>query len=124
MTEYWNTEYSDICEGVIFKIKQVNPIELINLVTASVDYEKTTWDKQQEFVKNALKQVTWTKNGTEWFPLISEDGLPRLPEMQNNPTIGFDLFFAIRRDVILPVFIESKTFQHLTADKKDHKSRK
>lgn len=124
MKEYWNTEYSDICENVIFKIKQINPIELINLVTASVDYENATWDKQQAFVKNALLQVVWTKNGTDWYPLVSEDGTARLPEMQTNPTIGFDLFFAIRRDVILPVFTESKTFQGLTQDKVERKRSK
>ena len=116
MKEYWNEEYTDICEGVMFKFKQTNPIDLINLVTDSLDYEKSSPVVKKQFVTQCLNQVVWTKNGTEWFPLIDVDGNPRLPEMRNNPSVGFDLFFKYRTEVINAVFTESKTFQSLTKE--------
>lgn len=113
MKEYWEQELTDICEGVMFKFKQTNPIDLINLVTDSIDYEKANNSRKRQFVTQCLQQVIWTKNGTDWFPLVDSDSNPRLPEFKTNPVIGFDLFFRFRRDVINPVFTESKTFQSL-----------
>ena len=118
MKEYWNNEYTDICPDVMFKFKQTNPIDLINLVTNSLDYEKAPITRQKQFVTECLQQVIWTKNGTEWFPLVDGDGNPRLPEFRANPTIGFDLFFRFRNQVINPVFTESKTFQSLISESK------
>ena len=117
MKEYWKEEITDICEGFMFKIKQTNAIDLINLITDSLDYEKAETERKTQFVKQCLSQFIWSKNGTDWYPLIDEDGNPRLTELRDNPVIGFDLFFKFRRDVINPVFTESKTFQSLTQGK-------
>ncbi len=116
MKEYWNIEYTDICQDVMFKFKQTNPIDMINLVTDSLDYEKSSPVRKKQFVTQCLQQITWTKNGTEWYPLVDGDGNPRLPELRENPSIGFDLFFKFRTDVINMVFTESKTFQNLTKE--------
>ena len=113
MKDYWNEEFTDICEGVMFKFKQTNPVDLINLVTNSLDYEKATPLQQKQFVTQCLQQITWTKNGTDWFPLVDGEGNPRLPEIKENPSIGFDLFYMFRTKVINNVFTESKTFQNL-----------
>jgi len=119
MQEYWTKEYTDLCEGVIFRIKKINPIELINLATAAIDFETATWDRRSVLITNTLRQMQWTKNNETWFPLIEEDGSPRLPELRDQPILGFDVFFAVRRDVLTPVFTESKTFQLLMPDKKE-----
>ena len=121
MKEYWKEEYTDICEDVMFKFKQTNPIDLINLVTDSLDYEKAVPLRKKQFVTQCLEQVVWTKNGTDWYPLVDSDGNPRLPELKSNPTIGFDLFFKFRSEVINSVFTESKTFQNLTKGLEDQK---
>ena len=119
MKEYWNEEYTDICEGVMFKFKQTNPVDLINLVTDSLDYEKAVSAQKKQFVTQCLQQVMWTKNGANWYPLVDSEGNSRLPELNNNPAIGFDLFFKFRREVINSVFTESKTFQNLTKEVTD-----
>lgn len=117
MKEYWTVLYEDIYPGIIFKFDKINPIEIISLVTESLEFEKSSLNKKDEFVKKCLLHVKWTKDGNKYFPLVDEEQNPHLPELAQNPTISFDLFFAFRRDVITPVFIESKTYQSLTQGK-------
>ena len=123
MKEFWNIEINNICEGVIFKVKQINPIELITLLSDNLEYDKATVARKLDFNKFCLKQFIFTKTGIEWYPLIDEDGNPRLAELSSNPTIAFDLFFWFRREVLNPVFTESKTFQDLIPVKKGSTSK-
>jgi hypothetical protein len=116
MKEYWKEEITDICPGVMFKFSQTNSIDLITLVTDSIDYESANSSRKKQFVTQCLQQVIWSKNGVDWYPLVDADGNPRLPEFKDDPTIGFDLFSRFRSKVINPVFTESKTFQNLTKD--------
>lgn len=120
MKEYWNVLYEDMYPGITFKFDKINPIEIISLVTESLEFEKSSLNKKDEFVKKCLLHVKWTKDGNKYFPLIDEEQNPHLPELLTNPTISFDLFYAFRRDVITPVFIESKTCQNLMQGKKDN----
>ena len=111
MTEYWKTEYTDLCDGVTFKFKQLNPVEHINLVTKNIEFEKLNGDKAQYFIQRTLENTIWTKDGTTWNPLVDSNGNPRLPELNTKPAIAFDLFCKFKADVLYPVFSESKTFQ-------------
>ena len=114
MKEYWNEQYDDLYPGIVFRFKKINPIELINLVTENMNFEDTSIERKNEFTKQCLLNVEWSKNsGANWFPLIDRDENPHLPELVNNPMIAFDIFFAFRRDVITPVFTESRTYQNL-----------
>lgn len=115
MLDYWNKEYSDICENVIFKVKQINPVELLDLVMVNLELKSSKSDKRQEFIKSCLSNIIWTKDGMNWYELIDHEGRNRLPESETNPTIIFDLYTQFQTDVLVPVFTESKTFQNLTS---------
>lgn len=124
MTEYWNTEYTDIFPGITFKVKKINPIEIISLVNASIDFEKETFEHKNEFIKRCLLNIVWSKDGSKYFPLIDSENNPHLPELITNPTIAFDVFYVIRKDVIMPVFTESRTYQNLIDGKNQTSSSK
>lgn len=123
MKEYWTTEYADICDGVIFKVKQMNPIELLNLVMINLELKGTKIKQKQEFTQCCLENFIWTKDGMQWFELIDSNGRSRLPELDTNPAIAFDLYTVFSADVLTPVFYESKTFQNLTQADTQKKSR-
>ena len=111
MENYWQKEYKDICDGVIFKIKEINPIDMLNLVMANIDPQTRQLKNQKEFLGECMRQFVWTKDGMQWFPLVDEEGRSRLPELDKFPSITLDLMFVFRKDVLMPVFTESKTFQ-------------
>lgn len=114
MKEYWTHEYNDIYDGVVFKIKQINAIELLNLVMTNLELKGSKISQKQEFMQECLKHIIWTKNGMDWYELIDYEGRARLPELDTNPSIAFDLYSIFSTDVLTPVFYESKTFQNLT----------
>lgn len=122
--EYWNDEIKDVYEGITFKVKQTNPVDMIALITESLDYENAPIEKKSEFVNKCLQQFIWTKQDGNWYPLLDGDGNPRLPEYMQNPAIAFDLFMHFRSKVIMPLFTESKTYRDLTTASKAKTSKK
>ena len=123
MESFTQKEYKDICEGVIFKVKEINPVDMLNLVMANIDPQTRQLKYQKEFLGECLKQFIWTKDGMQWFPLVDEEGRARLQELNTHPSISLDLMFAFRKDVLMPVFTESKTF-HDPSEAGTKKSRK
>lgn len=112
MNKYWETELTDIYDGIIFRFKKLNPIDHINLVTQHTA-ESNDYNKLNVFITKCLSFIEWTKDGNVWTPLVDFEGNPRLPELADNPTIGFDVYYEFVKQVITPVFTESKTFRNL-----------
>lgn len=122
MQNFTQKEYTDLLEGVIFKVKEINPIDMLNLVMANIDPQTRQLKYQRDFLNECMKQFIWTKDGMQWFPLIDDEGRARLPELDSNPSLALDLMFNFRKDVLMPVFTESKTFRTpTTADTKKSK---
>lgn len=112
--DYTQKEYKDLLDGVIFKVKTINPIDMLNLTMANIDPQTRQLKYQKDFLQECMKQFIWTKDGMQWFPLIDDDGRARLPELDTNPSLMLDLMFEFRKDVLMPVFTESKTFHSPT----------
>lgn len=108
---YWKIEYTDLCDGVTFKFKKMNTIEHLNLVTKNVEFESLDGDKAEYFINKCLSMALWTKDGNTWNNLVDAEGNAKLPELETNPSIALDLFYYFKKDVLLPVFTESKTFR-------------
>ena len=117
--------FNDLIDGISFKFKDLNPIELINLVSKNIDFGKSEkYDEDEKFIRKVLLNVLWSKDGATWIPLIQEDGTERLPELKTNKTVSLDLFYRFRSKVLAPVFYESKTFQNLMKETKTKKIEK
>lgn len=112
MENYWEKEYKDLCDGVVFKFKKMNTVEHLNLVTKNVDFENLDGGRAEYFIQKCLSLTLWTKDGSTWNKLIDDEGNSKLPELDVNPSIGLDLFYYFKKDVLIPVFLESKTFQN------------
>ena len=108
---YWKIEYTDLCEGVTFRFKKMNTVEHLNLVTKNVEFESLDGDKAEYFISKCLSMTQWTKDGNTWNNLVDAEGNAKLPELETNPSIALDLFYYFKKDVLLPVFTESKTFR-------------
>ena len=113
-TKYWENTYEGYCEGVKFKFKKMNTVEHLNLVTKNVEFEKLDGDKAEYFISKCLKTTLWSRDGSNWNQLVDEEGNSKLPELDEKPSIALDLFYLFKRDVLMPVFTESKTFQSFT----------
>lgn len=123
MQDFSQLEYKDLCEGVIFKIKDLNPIDLLNLVMANIDPNTRQLKYQKEFLSECMQQFLWTKDGLNWYPLLDSENRPRLPELNTNRSLILDLMFVFRKDVLMPVFTESKTF-HVPTEADTKKTKK
>lgn len=121
MEQYWKIEYTDIFEGITFKFKQLNPVEHIGLVTKNIEFEQMDGDKADFFIQKSLQSTLWSKDGKTWNTLIDEGGNAKLPELATNPSIALDLFYKFKKDVLYPVFSESKTFQSIIEAQKTQK---
>ena len=109
---YWKIEYTDLCEGVTFRFKKMNTVEHLNLVTKNVEFESLDGDKAEYFISKCLSMTQWTKDGNTWNNLVDAEGNAKLPELETNPSIALDLFYYFKKDVLLPVFTQSKTFRN------------
>lgn len=115
--KYYEVTYDDLLEGVKFKFRKLNPVDLLNICTK--DGNKLVKGKNdKDYFQEILSNILWTKNDIDWFPLISEDGSSRLPEYDDQPSLGLDLLFLYKEKVINPVFTESKTFQNITSQRR------
>lgn len=115
--DYTIDTHEDLCQGVMFKFKKLDPIEHINLITRDVNEEKMDFDKSREYIKRCLRNVVWSKDGNIWTPLLDSEGGSRLPELDKDPSISLDLFYRFQNEVIKPVFYGSKTFQNFMKEK-------
>ena len=108
--QYWQKTWNDLCEGVSFKIQQIAPIDRLTIV-----YNRQTAIRNghtPQSTKDLLKYWLWSKNGgMNWSPVLNESGTSRLPELDTDPSLIFDLGNLFQDEVILPVFIGSKTFR-------------
>ena len=118
--KYYETIYEDLIEGIKFKFKKLNPVEHLGLCTSSQTWEKINGTDYTELYKKIFINILFTKNGTDWIPLVDSEGNARLKEFEENVSIGLDLFFEYKKKVINPVFTESKTIQNIT-NRKDKK---
>lgn len=109
---YWEIIYSDICEGIKFKFKKMNTVEHLSLVTKNVDFDNLDASKADYFISKCLQNTLWSKDDINWNPLIDGEGNAKLGELASNVSIALDLFYAFKRDVLVPVFTGSKTFQN------------
>lgn len=112
MKNYWETEYKDLCEGVTFRFRKMNAIEHLNLVTKNVDFENMDGGRAEYFIQKCLENTMWSRDGENWAKLIDSEGNAKLKELDTNPSIGLDLFYYFKKEVLIPVFLESKTFQN------------
>lgn len=127
MEDYTQIRYNDIHEGILFKYKQMTPIEIIGLSTRNVSFSSVTFESTdiESMVKLCLDKILWSKDdGVTWTPLIDAAGNAKLPELNTYPQMGMDLFYRFRKDVLSPVFIESKTFQNSMSLQKDNEENK
>lgn len=108
---YWERTYTELLDGVQFKFKKMNTVEMLNLVTKNVDFERLEGDKAEFFISKSLQTTIWSRDGVNWTPLVDAEGNAKLPELDTNPSVALDLFYAFKRDVLAPVFTGSKTFQ-------------
>ena len=107
--QYWQKTWDNLCPGVIFKINQISAVDRLTIV-----YNKQTAIRSGHTAQSTtdlLKYWLWSKNGGgNWAPVLNESGTSRLPELDTEPSLIFDLANLFQDEVILPVFIGSKTF--------------
>lgn len=116
--KYYETVYDKLIDGVKFKFKKLNPVEHLSLCTGWQTWEKVNGSNYSALINKVLINVIFSKNDTDWFPLVDENGNSRLPEFEDNIWVGMDLFLEYKKKVINPVFTESKTIQNITSQKK------
>ncbi|MEG1565324.1 MAG: hypothetical protein RR342_01100 [Bacilli bacterium] len=110
--KYWEIIYDKLCENIKFKFRKMNTVEHLGLVTKNVDFERLDGEKANTFITKCLQNTIWTKDDNTWSPLVDAEGNAKLKELESNPSIALDLFYYFKRDVLAPVFTESKTFQN------------
>lgn len=109
--QYWEQTYKDVLDGVVFRFKKMTPVEHISLVTKNNEFERLDGKDSQYFIHKCLQNTLWSKDNQTWNPLVDFEGNARLPELESNMAVALDLFYYFKKDVLLPVFTESKTFQ-------------
>lgn len=119
MERYWEKTYDDICDGIKFRFKKLNPIEHLALVSANTtqDDDKGALSNQsQEFLRKCLQCIEWSVDNGSWRTVVDELDNPTNDIFIEQPMILFDLVILFRQNVLVPVFIESKTFQNVLKD--------
>lgn len=115
MEDYTQIKYDDLIDGVVFKYKRMTPVEVIGLATRNISFSSLTFEGTDidSMVQLCLGKILWSKDeGKSWTALIDAEGNSKLPELDSHPQLGLDLFYRFRKDVLTPVFTESKTFQN------------
>lgn len=109
MDNFWEVEYKDFMPNVIIKFKKMSSLDVLDLADRNIGKDADS----KQFKLDCLRNVVWTRNGSEWFALMDEDGNVTLPDLPASTLL--DIFFKFRSTVCLPVFTESKTYQSLVA---------
>jgi hypothetical protein len=89
-------------------------MEHLSLCTSSQTWEKVNGSDYTTLYNSIFKNILCTKNDKDWFPLVDDLGNCKLQEIEDNISVCLDLYFLYKKEVINPVFTESKTFQNLT----------
>lgn len=105
--DFWTVEYKDFIDGVTFKFKKLSSLEVLDLADRNIGKDADS----KKFKLDCLRSVLWTKDGSQWFELLDEDGNSTLPEAPY--PIILDIFYKFRSEVCLPVFTESRAYQSL-----------
>lgn len=104
--KFWEVSYNDFMPEVNIKFKKMLSLDVLDLADRNVSGEGNT----KQFKLDCLRNVVWSKGG-EYFPLMDEVGNITLEGISNSSVL--DIFYTFRREVLLPVFTESRTYQTL-----------
>ena len=114
--KYYEKEYKDLIDGVIFKFKKLDAIEHVELAMDSASWEsKNKKIRTKEMLTNLYTNVLFSKDGTTFRELIDSEGHINLPDLDECPSAALDLYHIFKEEVIFPVFTNSKTFQKATS---------
>lgn len=105
--QFWEVEYREFVPDVVIKFKKMSSLDVLDLADRNIGKDGDS----KQFKLDCLRNVVWTKNGTDWFALMDENGNVTLQGLPY-PTL-LDIFFKFRSTVCLPVFTESKAYQSL-----------
>lgn len=106
---FWEKEYKDFYPNVVFKFKRMRSLDVLDLAERNI----TPSSDGKQFKLDCLRNVVWSKNGTDWFDLMDEGGNTTLEGLPYSTLL--DIFFKFRSEVCLPVFTESRAYQSLVA---------
>lgn len=109
--EFWEVEHTDFISNVVIKFKKLSSLDVLDLADRNIGKDGNS----KQFKLDCLKNVIWTKNGSDWFPIMDEYGNVSLPEC--SPSVLLDIFFRYRNTVCLPVFTESRAYKGLMEKK-------
>lgn len=120
MERYYDKLITDLCPGITFKYKRLNPVEHIALATRNIEAERSnksastnSADLLEQHIKKCLTNILFTKDERTYRPIVNDNGVANFDELNDSPSLALDLYYAYKTDVIQPVFYESKTFQNL-----------
>lgn len=108
MEEFWKVEYKDWVPNVVFKFKHMKSLDVLDLADRNITGKAADG---RQFKLDCLRNVVWSKNGTEWFELMDDSGNTTLDGLSYSTLM--DIFFKFRSEVLLPVFTESRAYQSL-----------
>lgn len=108
--QYWEKTWDNLCPGIIFKLSKIPPLERL-----TVFYNRQAVAQKGHTVQSSLDMIKywqWSKDGgITWSPIVNNNGSLRLEELETNLALIVDLGNLFQDEVLLPVFIESKTYQ-------------
>lgn len=99
--------------NVVFKFKKMLSLDVLDLADRNLTSTKPADSRQ--FKLDCLRNVVWSKNGTDWFDLMDENGNVTLEGLPYSTLL--DVFYRFRSQVLLPVFTESRAYQALLQSK-------
>ena len=108
MEEFWKEEYKDWMPNVVFKFKKMKSLDVLDLADRNLTGKAADG---RQFKLDCMRNVVWTKNGSDWFDLMDESGNVTLDGLPYSTLM--DIFFKFRSVVLLPVFTESRAYQSL-----------
>ena len=104
---FWEKEYKDFVDGVVIKFKKMSSLDVLDLADRNIGKNGDS----KEYKLDCLKNVVWTRDGSNWFDLMDENGNSNLQGLTYSTLL--DIFYEFRRTVCLPVFTESRAYQDL-----------
>lgn len=105
--QYWEVEYNDYFPDTVIKFKKLKSLDVLDLADRNIGKDGSS----KQFKLDCLSNVVWSKNGTEWFSIVDEDGNCTLPDLPAATLL--DIFFEYRSKVCMPVFTGSRAYQAL-----------
>lgn len=118
MEKYWEKEYNDILDGIVFKFEKLKPVQVISMISKDGKSENDS-KKEEELITMVLQGILFKKSGGAYRPIINESGISNMEEYDENPSIILDLYMRYKEKVLAPVFLESRTFQNMLKEVKE-----